>query len=225
MLKIIGICGSPRKKATYRALEEAMNAVKAEGGDEVETEIISLQGKKCNPCLACNKCIRDNSPICTLYKDDVTDELQKILDCDGLILASPVFEMCPTPQIMSFLSRFRGGWVVLSENPDLFAKKVGGAIAVGGTRNGGQENVVRCLNSWFHTQGWTPVNGGLCMYEGACVWSQDKGAEGAEADEEGMIRCRRLGQKVYRMAKALQNTDVFDTAPIKVFNLEKVEKN
>lgn len=223
MIKVIGICGSPRKQSTYHSLEQALEAAKAEG--DVEVELISLQGKKINPCIACNKCIRDNSPICTLYKDDATDELQKVLDADGLIFASPVYEMGMTPQMSAFLSRFRGGWVVLSENPDLFAKKVGGAIAVGGTRNGGQEQVLKSLMGWFHTNGITPANGGLCMYEGACVWSHDKGAAGAAEDTEGMIRCRRIGQKVARLAKALKDTTVFDTPPIKVFTIDKVEKN
>ena len=222
MVKIIGVCGSPRKQASYYALGQALEAAKAEG--DVEVELISLQGKKFSPCIACNKCIRDDSPICTLYKDDITDILPKILEADGLILASPVYEMCPTPQMSGFLSRFRGGWVVLSKNPDLFARKVGGCIAVGGTRNGGQEHTIKSLMGWFHTNGWTTANGGLCMYEGAAVWSQDKGAEGAAADEEGMIRCRRLGQKVARLAKALKETDQFDTPPIKVFSIEKVEK-
>ena len=223
MIKIVGICGSPRKQSTYYALEQALEAAKAEG--DVEVELISLQGKKINPCMACNKCVRDNSPICTVWQDDATPELQKVLDADGLIFASPVYEMCPTPQMSAFLSRFRGGWVVLSKNPDAHAKQVGGCIAVGGTRNGGQEHVINSLMGWFHTNGYTPANGGLCMYAGASVWSQDKGAEGAAADEEGMIRCRRLGQKVARLAKALKDTDVFDTPPIKVFELSKVEKN
>lgn len=221
MVKILGICGSPRKQATYYALEQALDAAKAEG---TEVELVSLSGKKVNPCCACNKCIRDNSPICTLWKDDASSLLQKVQDADGLILASPVYNMCPTPLMAAFLSRFRGGWVVLSENPDLFAKKVGGCIAVGGTRNGGQENTINNMMGFFHTNGITPANGGLCMYAGASVWSGDKGAEGAAADEEGMIRCRRIGQKVARLAKALKDTDVFDTPPIKVFSISKVEK-
>ena len=223
MVKILGICGSPRKQSTYYALQQALEAAEAEG--DVDVELVSLQGKKFNPCIACNKCIRDNSPICTLYKDDITPYLEKFHEADGIILASPVYEMCPTPQMSAFLSRFRGGWVVLSKNPDLFAKKVGGAIAVGGTRNGGQEHCIKSLMGFFHTNGYTPANGGLCMYEGACVWSQDKGAEGAKEDVEGMIRCRRLGQKVARLAKSLKDTKEFDETPIQVFNLEKVEKN
>lgn len=223
MVKILGICGSPRKQSTLHSLNVALEAAKAEG--DVEIELVSLAGKKLNPCIACNKCIRDNSAICTLYDDDITDTLKKFHEADGIILASPVYEMCPTPQMSAFLSRFRGGWVLLSENPDLFANKVGGAIAVGGTRNGGQEHCIKSLMGFFHTNGYTPVNGGLCMYEGACVWSQDKGAEGAAQDIEGMIRCQRLGQKVAKMAKALKNSTEFENAPIKVFNLDKVEKN
>lgn len=217
MIKIVGICGSPRKAATYYALEKALEAARREG--DVETELISLQGKTVTPCIACNKCVRDVSPTCTLHKDDVTDLLPRILEADGIILASPVYMMAPTPQIMALLSRFRGTWVVLNKNPDAFAPIAGGAIAVGGTRNGGQESAIKTLMGWFHTQGMTPVNGGLCMYEGASVWSQDKGAEGAAADEQGIIRCERIGQKVARMAKILKSTKAFEEPPIKVFEL------
>ena len=217
MVKIVGICGSPRKAATYYALEKALGAAAREG--DVETELISLRGKTVTPCIACNKCVRDVSPVCTLHKDDVTDLLPRVLEADGLILASPVYSMAPTPQMMAFLSRFRGTWVVLNKNPDAFAHIAGGAITVGGTRNGGQESVIKTLMGWFHTQGLTPVNGGLCMYEGACVWSQDKGAEGAAADEQGILRCERIGQKVARMAKVLKGSAEFDEPPIKVFEM------
>ncbi len=219
MIKIVGLCGSPRKAATYYALEKALEAARAEG--DVETELISLQGKKVNPCIHCNKCVRDSSPVCTLHKDDVSDLLSHVLDADGVILASPVYCMAPTPQMMAFLTRFRGTWTVLNQNPDAYAHIAGGAIAVGGTRNGGQECVIKTLMGWFHTQGLTPANGGLCMYEGASVWSHDNGAEGAAEDTDGIVRCERIGQKVARLAKVLKGTSAFDEPPIKVFSVRK----
>jgi len=208
MVKVLGVCGSPRKAATYYALEQALAAAGALPG--VETELISLRGLKFSPCTHCNKCVREQSVTCTLFNDDLTPLLPKLLEADGVILASPVYDMNFTPQMSGFLSRYRGGYVVLKDNPDYFAKKVGGAIAVGGTRNGGQECVINSLMGFFHTNGMTPANGGLCMYAGASVWSKDQGAEGAAADENGMNRCRRLGQKVARLAMALKDTTVFD---------------
>lgn len=211
MIKILGVCGSPRKESTYYALEQALAAASALSG--VETELLALKGLSFSPCIHCNKCIRDDSAICTLYQDDLTPHLHKLLDADGIILASPVYAMNVTPQMAMFLSRYRGGWTLLKNNPDHFAKKVGGAIAVGGTRNGGQERVIDNLNGFFSTNGITPANGGLCVYTGASVWSKDKGRQGAMEDYVGMDRCRRIGEKVARLAAALQGTTAFDNVP------------
>ena len=201
MVKIVGICGSPRIESTAYAVQEALNAAKATG--DVEVELITLKGKKMNACIHCNKCVRENKCTCTLWDDDLTPLLDKVMEADGIILGSPVYAMSMTPQMCIFLSRFRGTYCVLKDDPNAFARKVGGAIAVGGTRNGGQENTINGLYNFFNTHGITPANGALCTYAGACVWSQDQGAKGAEADEVGMKNCRRIGEKVAFLAKLL----------------------
>lgn len=202
MVKIVGICGSPRIESTAYAVQEALNAAKATG--DVEVELITLKGKKMNACIHCNKCVRENKCTCTLWDDDLTPLLDKVMEADGIILGSPVYAMSMTPQMCIFLSRFRGTYCVLKDDPNAFARKVGGAIAVGGTRNGGQENTINGLYNFFNTHGITPANGALCTYAGACVWSQDQGAKGAEADEVGMKNCRRIGEKVAFLAKLLK---------------------
>ena len=71
MVKILGICGSPRRKSCYKALETALEAAKnAEEG--VEVELVELRAKKMNFCIHCNKCLRDKSDRCTVFKDDMT---------------------------------------------------------------------------------------------------------------------------------------------------------
>ena len=50
MVKILGICGSPRRKSCYKALETALEAAKnAEEG--VEVELVELRAKKMNFCI------------------------------------------------------------------------------------------------------------------------------------------------------------------------------
>ena len=70
MVKILGICGSPRKRSAYSALEAALEAAK-NSGEEVETELIELRGKKINPCIHCNNCLKKNMDRCTVYEDDM----------------------------------------------------------------------------------------------------------------------------------------------------------
>lgn len=207
MVKIVGISGSPRNEATCYSVKEALKAAEATG--DVVTEFFSLKAKKINPCIHCDKCVRDKSPICTLWNDDLTPLLPIIEEADGIILGSPVYGMGMTPQMCTLLSRFRGTYVILDKEPDHYAKMAGGAIAVGGTRNGGQENVINGLYGFFNTHGITPANGALCTYSGACVWTNNKNAAGAAEDEDGMKHCRRIGEKVAKLAKALKDSKEF----------------
>ena len=80
----------------------------------------------------------------------------------------------------------------------------GAALAVGGTRNGGQECAINTILGFYHTQGMPVVNGGLGVYAGAAVWSQDRMAEGAAEDEKGMENARAIGRRLALTAKALK---------------------
>ena len=62
---------------------------------------------------------------------------QKVFNADVIILGSPVFEMGMTPQLSAVLSRFRPNYILMRDNPNAFYDKLGAAIAVGGTWNGG----------------------------------------------------------------------------------------
>ena len=148
MVKIIGICGSPRRKSSYAALREALDGA-LETGD-VEVELIELRARKLNFCIHCNKCLREDAVRCTVYEDDMTPLYEKVYQADGMIIASPVYEMNITAQLAAFFNRFRPTWNIIKKDPTFFNRKVGAAIAVGGTRNGGQEgargsgNLRRC---------------------------------------------------------------------------------
>ena len=48
MVKILGICGSPRRKSAYTALLAALEAAR-DSGEQVETELVELRGRKINP--------------------------------------------------------------------------------------------------------------------------------------------------------------------------------
>ena len=57
MVKILGICGSPRKKSAFTALEAALEAAR-NSGEAVETELVELRGKKISLCIHCNQCLK-----------------------------------------------------------------------------------------------------------------------------------------------------------------------
>lgn len=80
----------------------------------------------------------------------------------------------------------------------------GAALAVGGTRNGGQESAIRAIHSFYYTEGMPVVDGGMGAYGGACVWSQDKMAKGAEEDKVGLECVSTIAIRLARTAKVLK---------------------
>jgi len=199
MVKILGISGSPRKAATEYTLGRALSA--AEKIEGVETELVTLRGRKLGFCIHCDRCVREGTTYCLVHPDDDMNELyDTFYNADGYIIASPVYEMNLTGQLATFLNRFRPTYTLLKENPDYFRYKVGGAIAVGGTRNGGQEQTIHAIQGFYHTQGMMVINGGLGVYAGVSVWSQDRKAKGAEEDEFAMGNAEMLGRRVAEAA-------------------------
>ncbi len=201
MVKILGICGSPRKKSAYTALKAALEAAEATG--DVEVELVELRGRKLNFCIHCNQCTKQGVTYCPVYKDDDMTELyEKFYNADGYIIATPVYEMNITAQLATFFNRFRPTWTILKDDPDFFARKVGGGIAVGGTRNGGQEQAINGILGFYHTQGITVCNGGVCVYAGASLWNPGDGS-GTMDDPEGMEKAQGIGRKVAMLTKLL----------------------
>ena len=197
MTKILGVCGSPRKASTEYVLRKALEA--AEEVEGVETDLILLRGKKINFCIHCNKCIKAGANYCTVHKDDMTEFYERFYSADAYLIASPVYEMNMTAQLAAFMDRFRMTFMLLKSNPDMFSDKFGAAIAVGGTRNGGQELTISAIHWFYHAQGIPIVNAGPGGYGGAAVWSQDREAAGAADDEIGMKNVVTLARRLARL--------------------------
>lgn len=205
-IKILGVCGSPRRRSAYTALKAAL--AEAEAADpNVECELVELRGKKFSPCVHCNQCLRKDSDRCTVFHDDMEPLYDKFYGADGVIIASPVYEMGMTAQTAMFMHRFRSAWKLGIENPEFFVRKVGAAIAVGGTRNGGQEMTVNAINNFFLAQGMTLVTGGNGMYTGAMLWNPGDGTTIMD-DPDGMENARVLGRKTAVMARVMKEADL-----------------
>ncbi len=205
MVKILGICASPRRKSSYTALQAALQEAEKEEG--VEVELVELRARTIKPCIHCNKCLRDESDRCTVFEDDMTELYNKFYEADGVIIASPVYEMSITAQLSAFFSRFRSAWMISVKDPYFFMKKVGAAIAVGGTRNGGQEFAIQTILNFYNTQGITICNGGSGIYSGSALWSPGDGSQKMD-DPDGIENAKALGKKVAIMSKIMKYTDV-----------------
>ncbi|MGI9952638.1 flavodoxin family protein [Moorellaceae bacterium AZ2] len=211
MIKLLGVCGSPRKAATEYVITEALKAAAAIDG--VSVELITLRSKKINFCLHCDRCIKTGLDYCPVFDDDMRPLYKTFYEADAYLLASPVYNMGPTGQMVTFLNRFRPTYTLLKKDPNFFSKKVGGAITVGGTRNGGQEIALNFLLGFYYTHGILVVSGGLGIYHGAAVWSQDRGVEGAREDVIGLTNAQIIGRRVAEAALAIKQEEGFPAVP------------
>ena len=111
-LKILAICGSPRKGNTYKTLKSI-----EENFPDIDYNIMMLKEQDLKQCLGCYLCIRLGEDKCPL-KDDRDKIIQEISDSDGVIFASPVYVNTITSYMKSFFERTG----FLSHRPRFFDK-------------------------------------------------------------------------------------------------------
>ncbi|HHY38501.1 MAG TPA: flavodoxin family protein [Clostridia bacterium] len=201
-LFILGVSGSPRHGATEYCVKEALLAAQEQGkamGVRVETKMISLAQKKVSFCLHCDRCIREKA-LCHI-KDDMQEFYPLIIEAQGFVVASPVYNMNVSAQLQAFFNRWRP---IYHLNPSHVRGKVGGAIAIGGTRNGGQEMAVSAIVHHYLTRGMIVVGPEPGYYSGGMVWSQDKKEDGCRNDMRGMESVRQVGRRVVEVSAKMR---------------------
>lgn len=104
-MKVIAVNGSPRKnKNTATLLQKALDGAQSIGA---ETELIHLYDLQFKGCTSCFACKRKNSKFvghCAM-KDDLSYCLEKVLECDVLLLGSPVYLNRISGEMSCFLER------------------------------------------------------------------------------------------------------------------------
>ena len=195
---ILGISASPRKGATSKAVKLALDAALQVPG--VTVQFIDLANRQIRPCCNCGACHKLQSRDCIQYHDDFSEQdIDAFLNCDGLILGAPLYYMNPCGLLTDYLSRMRP--VSAHCRSGRYGLRVGGSIAVGGMRNGGQDLTLSTINAMLQSMGSLVVGGGLQFYNGASVWSQN---EKNFSDEKGTMELEILGSKVAYAARAIQ---------------------
>lgn len=199
-MKILGINGSPRKgKTTSFALGQALESARSVSED-IETELIELSGMDIRHCIGCNRC---REPFtCSHQNDDfMTKVLPRLVDKNiaGVIIGTPVYMGTMTGLCKNFLDRA----VMLRRMDFAWQDVVGGVLAVGQARNGGQELTIQAVHAALLVQNMVIVSDGPPFsHYGATLSSGVEG--GIENDEGGIITARNLGKRVAELAIKLR---------------------
>ncbi len=105
--KILILSGSPRKGGNSDTLCDEFLRGAMESGHQVEK--ICVATKKVHPCIACYHC-RETGGEC-VFKDDMAEILQKMIDADVLVLASPVYFYSIDAQLKAVIDRTVARWL------------------------------------------------------------------------------------------------------------------
>jgi multimeric flavodoxin WrbA len=194
-IKIIAVaCSARAGKNTAAALQACLEAAKAVDPEGIEVELIELAGKRMNGLVAAGVELQPGE------KDDFPEIAPKLCDpaVGGIIIGTPVYFSSMSSLCKEFLERcgdFR-------KQDYALANKVGGALAVGGTRGGGQEITVRSVEAVLFAQDMIIVGPGKPNSRfGATLCS---GGGGVTEDDHGLGVARSLGQRVAEVARLLR---------------------
>ena len=184
-IKIIGINGSPRRdKTTAEALKNALDAAKAVAPDKIDVELVCLADYN---LFASERLFGDAA----VKGDDECAKLnEKLADpaVRGVIVGSPTHNGAPSALIAALFGQI---------DHSVLQGKIAGALAVGGARNGGQEQVVDGINTYlFHEGAILPGPGGSGR-TGALLWNQK---DSVAHDEFGLGMARGLAQRIAKLA-------------------------
>jgi multimeric flavodoxin WrbA len=154
--------------------------------------MIDLAPLKINGCIACDAC-RKKGMMCS-QRDDFQVLIPQLADpaVAGIILATPVYMGSMSSQAKAFLDRS----VLFRRNGFMFRNRLGGAIAVGGARNGGQELTIQGVHAAMMIHGMIVVGDG--EHFGGAGWSQHP--DGYQGDATGIASARALGRHMAEIA-------------------------
>jgi multimeric flavodoxin WrbA len=118
-MKILAICGSPRKGNTEWMLRKLTLQLESKGA---ETELLLLRRlnvKRCLGCLTCEAGGKKRKGICAI-SDDMQGIFPKLLSADVIVLGTPAYFYMLSGLLKNFLDRTCPIW------PRLEGKKIAG---------------------------------------------------------------------------------------------------
>jgi multimeric flavodoxin WrbA len=189
-MKVVAFNGSPRKEGnTATLIRHVLDELENEG---IKTEIVQIGGKSIHGCIACGKCVENKDRKCVIDNDIVNDCIEKMLQADGIILASPTYFADLTPELKALIDR--AGFVA-GANGGLLRHKVGAAVVA--VRRAGSIHVFDSINHLFTIS--------QMIIPGSSYWNIGMGLDEGDVgrDDEGIRTMHTLGQNMAWLLKKL----------------------
>ena len=190
-MKVVAFNGSARKDGNTAILVNAVfKELKKEG---IKTELVQLAGKNIRGCTACGKCFEKQDKRCVVNNDSLNDCIGKMLDSDGIILASPTYFADVSADMKALIER--AGFVAKA-NDDMFRHKAGAAVVA--VRRGGAIHAFDTINHFFFIS--------QMIVPGSSYWNVGIGlAPGdVKTDDEGIATMKTLGANMAWLIKKIQ---------------------
>lgn len=140
MSQILIINGSPRKNGNSDYVAKYL----MDSFSTIQFSEWKLRESKIQPCIGCEICSRDEELTCS-RRDSFLERAEWMLQFDGFIIISPVYQGGVTAHIKLWMDRcemFRFGRRMKG--------KVCGGIAIGGYAGGGQELTLMQIQYFAH---------------------------------------------------------------------------
>ncbi|HII07588.1 MAG TPA: flavodoxin family protein [Methanotrichaceae archaeon] len=189
-MKVVAFNGSARKDGNTAILvERVAEELEKEG---IETEHVQLSGEKIRGCTACLGCIANKDKRCTIEDDVVNDCIKKMVEADGIILASPTYFADISTEMKALIDR--AGFVARA-NDEMFRRKVGAAVVA--VRRAGAIHAFDSINHFFFIS--------QMIVPGSNYWNMGLGLAKGDVleDEEGLETMRVLGQNMAWLLKKM----------------------
>ena len=190
-MKVLLINGSPRHKGnTNVALEEIAKQLAKQ---DIESEILWIGTKPVRGCIACDKCTNNR---CNFNDDIVNTVIEKMEQCDGLVIGSPVYYGQPAGPVCSLQQR------MMYAGSSVFANKPAAGVCV--CRRGGATAAFQTLNMPFLMTNMPVVTSQYWNILYGC------GEGETSLDVEGLQTMRTLASNMAWMLKKLNGIPTAD---------------
>ncbi len=190
-MKVLLINGSPRHKGnTNVALEEIARQL---AKHDIDSEILWIGTKPVRGCIACGRCENNR---CNFNDDIVNTVIEKMEQCDGLVIGSPVYYGQPAGQVCCLQQR------MMYAGSGVFANKPAAGVCV--CRRGGATAAFQSLNMPFQMTNMPVVTSQYWNILYGC------GEGETSLDVEGLQTVRVLANNMAWMLKKLHGIPTTD---------------